>query len=276
MYNSSTYKIVIVKGYMSAVMSRLRRVIASLVLAGLFCAASSIAFASEDVLLVDVEPGQPHSRTYSRGTAPQNVQDESARYIITFMDADNIFEEAICSDTDPVTPPSGEPEREGFVFLYWVESNSASIPFSFGMPTIGNLTLTAVYAEIPHRSENQAPVPSFPPHKTDKKASEPLADKPSEEDTAVPVYILEYDDPELPGCSIRVYTTHTDIIVAGQIIQLWAEVSGFEGLDVSFRWQYYTDGEWHDVENATSLTHAFVATPETVNYSWQLVASVTR
>ena len=255
---------------------RLWKVVHGLVVAGLICAAFCTALAAEDVLLVDVTPGQPPAKMANVGSAPQGAPEKTDWHLVSFVCADSVLEEAFLADGDPVPPPSGEPAQEGCVFLYWVdETASASIPFAFGSSAIGDLTLAAVFAEIPQRAENPTPPPSFPPRDLVYEPPDPPADASgaspvSRQDSAAAL------DPALAGCSILVYTSHTDTILAGQVIHLWAEISGFEGLDVSFRWQYYAGGKWRDADGATALQHSFIATPETVNYPWQLVASVVR
>lgn len=75
---------------------------------------------------------------------------------------------------------------------------------------------------------------------------------------------------------VRVFSTQKDVVSEGDFIYLTSSLEGFDGVDVTFQWQVdRKDGAgWVDVEGATRSRHSFVATKETVKYSWRLVVNV--
>ena len=62
----------------------------------------------------------------------------------------------------------------------------------------------------------------------------------------------------------------------GEIIYLTSVLEGFDGLDISFQWEVDRDdgNGWVPVEGANRSKHMFVASKETIKYSWRLVVSV--
>lgn len=70
--------------------------------------------------------------------------------------------------------------------------------------------------------------------------------------------------------SVNIYSDLGDTVREGDIITMTGELVGFENANVSVQWQFDNGARWIDVPGATKLTHAFVATAETVNYSWRL------
>ncbi|MDL2318044.1 hypothetical protein LJC74_02985 [Eubacteriales bacterium OttesenSCG-928-A19] len=75
--------------------------------------------------------------------------------------------------------------------------------------------------------------------------------------------------------SVNIYSDMGAVVHEGDIITLTGEVNGFSSLDISLQWQYDNGMSWTDVPGANKLTHAFVATAETINYSWRLSVDVT-
>lgn len=77
--------------------------------------------------------------------------------------------------------------------------------------------------------------------------------------------------PLLAKRSVNVYSDMGNVVREGDIITLTGELVGFENADVqNLQWQFDDGMFWVDVPGANDLTHAFVATPETINYSWRL------
>lgn len=70
--------------------------------------------------------------------------------------------------------------------------------------------------------------------------------------------------------SVNIYSDMGDTVRAGDIITLTGELIGFDDTEPSLQWQYDDGDFWVDVEGASGLTHAFIATEETINYSWRL------
>lgn len=74
--------------------------------------------------------------------------------------------------------------------------------------------------------------------------------------------------------SVNIYSDMGDTVREGDIITMTGELMGFDGKDISMQWQFDNGYQWTDVPGANKLTHAFVATQETINYSWRLSVSV--
>lgn len=74
--------------------------------------------------------------------------------------------------------------------------------------------------------------------------------------------------------SVNIYSDMGAVVHEGDIITLTGEVNGFSSSDISLQWQYDNGMSWTDVPGANKLTHAFVATGETINYSWRLSVNI--
>jgi len=81
----------------------------------------------------------------------------------------------------------------------------------------------------------------------------------------------------LPPEQRKVYvtTSRPEIVTEGDAIYLEAKLVGFDGLTVHYRWQVdKNDGQgWQDVGLDRNY-HVFIATRETVQYSWRLIVDV--
>lgn len=75
---------------------------------------------------------------------------------------------------------------------------------------------------------------------------------------------------------VRIFSSQGDVVTEGEIIYLTSSLEGFDGLDVTFQWQVDRgDGKgWVDVEGANRSKHMFVASKETIQYSWRLIVNV--
>lgn len=74
--------------------------------------------------------------------------------------------------------------------------------------------------------------------------------------------------------SVNIYSDMGNVIREGDVITMTGELVGFGDQDVSLQWQYDDGYTWMDVPGANTLRHAFVATPETINYSWRISVNV--
>lgn len=74
--------------------------------------------------------------------------------------------------------------------------------------------------------------------------------------------------------SVNIYSDMGDTVREGDIITMTGELVGFDDMDVTVQWQYDNGMCWTDVPGANKTTHAFVATAETINYSWRLSVSI--
>lgn len=70
--------------------------------------------------------------------------------------------------------------------------------------------------------------------------------------------------------SVNIYSDMGDYVHEGDIITLTGELVGFDSIEVTLQWQFDNGTSWVDVPGANKPTHSFVATPETVDYSWRL------
>ncbi len=103
-------------------------------------------------------------------------------------------------------------------------------------------------------------------------AAEPSAE-PTEEAEPAPT-ATPRPLPPLENCRVQVFSSHDTWIVEGDVIEVWGELSGFDGYTLKFQWQYNNGNGWTDVVGATNLRYAFVATADTVNYNWRLAVEI--
>lgn len=71
---------------------------------------------------------------------------------------------------------------------------------------------------------------------------------------------------------INIYSNMGSTVRIGDIITMTGELIGFEGKDVDLQWQINSGSAWRDVPGATGVTHAFVATQDTIHLVWRLSA----
>ena len=86
----------------------------------------------------------------------------------------------------------------------------------------------------------------------------------------------ETAEPAEPERSVSIFSSQGDVVTEGEIIYLTSVLKGFDGLEVTYQWQVDRDdgNGWVDVEGATRDRHMFVASKETIKYSWRLVVNV--
>ena len=84
------------------------------------------------------------------------------------------------------------------------------------------------------------------------------------------------EEPAEPERKVSIYSSQGDVVTEGEIIYLTSVLEGFDGLDISFQWEVDRDdgNGWVPVEGANRSKHMFVASKETIKYSWRLVVSV--
>ena len=75
---------------------------------------------------------------------------------------------------------------------------------------------------------------------------------------------------------IRIFSSQGSTVTEGEIIYLTSSVEGFGDAKLSYQWQVDRgDGAgWVDVEGADRDKHMFVASRETIMYSWRLIVNV--
>ena len=72
---------------------------------------------------------------------------------------------------------------------------------------------------------------------------------------------------------VRITSSRGDVVIENEIITLSSQLIGFDGADVQYQWQVDRGEGWTDVEGATGPTHQFVATKDTILYSWRLLVT---
>lgn len=221
-------------------------------------------------------------------------------YSLTFVDDDDtvLLQESL-TEGDTIIEPSFIPERDGFFFLFWYDVNAfertlSYDPFTFNGAIYQDVLLKALYEEIP-----VIIVEVDPPADPNTELHPDLSNLPETLENGslvleefpqlgnVDVMLIEdpngalkpEEEPEFSpvgNCGILIFSSHEDCMEEGAVIDLWAELIGFENLTANFQWQYSVDGgvTWIDVPGATGLTHSFIADPDTINWGWRLSATL--
>ena len=70
--------------------------------------------------------------------------------------------------------------------------------------------------------------------------------------------------------SVNIYSDLGDPVRERDNITITGDLIGFNSEHITVQRQFDNGFNWVDVPGANKLTHAFVATAETVNYSWRL------
>lgn len=88
--------------------------------------------------------------------------------------------------------------------------------------------------------------------------------------------IVETEENGEPQRYVRIYTSQGKVVTEGEIIRLTSELVGFDGLDYTLQWQW-DKGEgagWEDIPDATRDSFTFIASKETIKYSWRLLVNI--
>ena len=70
--------------------------------------------------------------------------------------------------------------------------------------------------------------------------------------------------------SVRVWDDKTPVIDEGQIITLYSELTGFDGIEVSYQWQCDKGNGFENIPGATEATYSYEATTESLSWSWRV------
>ena len=111
--------------------------------------------------------------------------------------------------------------------------------------------------------EVQEPEPQ--PKEEEQPTEEPGTADPEPED------VPEEDGPV--ERKVRITSSRGDVVIENEIITLSSQLIGFDGVDVQYQWQVDRGEGWADVDGATGPTHQFVATRDTILYSWRLIVT---
>ena len=77
-------------------------------------------------------------------------------------------------------------------------------------------------------------------------------------------------EPEIPK-RVSIYSSRKDVITEGERIYLTSYLEGFDGLEVMYQWQVDRGNGWENVEGATRDSYSFIATEQTILYSWRMI-----
>ena len=196
--------------------------------------------------------GQPQKAEALSGVVPN--KDEallSQKYcFVIYMNHHRLlYESQVLEMGATLERPDFEPEWEGCIFAYWYdedeyneEEQDAPEPFEFPSVVMKDLTLMAYF--VPGEME---------------------------------MVVLDEGEgwePVVPTVSI--YALHDTPLKEGDIVMLWASISGFDGMNLRLQWQRSADNEnWEDIPGWNSLSYNFVATPESMEYAVRLAVCAT-
>ncbi|MBO7663265.1 MAG: hypothetical protein J6U01_07825 [Clostridia bacterium] len=126
--------------------------------------------------------------------------------------------------------------------------------------------------ELPPEAEN---LPEETPSDENGQAPSQIEEGQNAEGGEVPAGTAE---PELlpeDQRKVSITSSRTEHVTAGEPIYLESHLEGFGNLQVNYRWQVdRNDGQgWQDVGSNRSY-HVFIATAESVQYSWRLIVDV--
>jgi len=88
--------------------------------------------------------------------------------------------------------------------------------------------------------------------------------------------VVEPEEEGKPQRQVRIYSSQGSVVTEGEIINLTSELIGFDDVEYTLQWQCDKgDGEgWADVPNATRGNFTFIASKETIKYSWRLLVNI--
>lgn len=69
---------------------------------------------------------------------------------------------------------------------------------------------------------------------------------------------------------VGIYSDMKSVVREGDLITLAADMVGYEDTEITLQWQFSNGLAWIDVPGANGLTHSFVATDESIHYSWRV------
>lgn len=231
---------------------------------------------------------------------PEVATPAPTMHTVQFMAADTqtvLLELQLPSD-EVLVDPQLEMQKEGHVFAHWYiidPEAEAIVPYEFGCTVTENTVLLPWFTKVEDTAEEGA---TSAPEQDGSTESEELKSQNGEGqddgsetapdlenveiEGAIAVVIVE--DPEieepseddepvedLSNYTVEVFSSHDANIAEGEVVTLWATLTGFEGRNVQMQWQYYHDGAWQNAQGANGLTHSFGATKDTVNYDWRLL-----
>lgn len=246
------------------------------------------------------EGQETQQETPTPSPAPREEVEQRPTHMLIFVSlSGEVLLEEHPREGEPIVVPFFIPTRPGHNFLFWYEESEEPIAeFVFALGIDHDTVLWPFYEEIVEVPELAQPETGMPWSIGDEEPEDMVIETEngavrSEKLGGMDIMIIDdpQDTAEWPGeetqppkkaveeaqlpehYSIQVFSTHQECINEGDIIQVWAEVVGLEGLELSYQWQYF-DGDWRNVPGATDIAHSFTATKESVNYRWRVAISL--
>jgi len=118
---------------------------------------------------------------------------------------------------------------------------------------------------IGYEVEPEEPEAGNPEEAAEEVPEETLTEAPEEEAFETPE-----PTPEIKK-EVLIHSSRKDVVTVGERIYLTSELIGFDGISVLYQWQADRGRGWENVENANGPTYSFIATEETIKYTWRLV-----
>ena len=70
---------------------------------------------------------------------------------------------------------------------------------------------------------------------------------------------------------VTIFSSRKETVTNGERIYLTSLLEGFDGLQVTYQWQADRGNGWENIEGADRDAYSFIATEETILYSWRLL-----
>ena len=245
-------------------MKRFSRMIAWLVAAVLLLSVSVCALADfEDPLYVSPSFRIPENRIISDPVSLADEDEEEPEVTVPeVVEPEEVEpEEAEPEATEPeaVEPEATEPAAEAEPEAEAQEGETEAAPEAEPQEGEQNPEAEPAEAAEPVEGEGAEGEQTAAPEsgeQTEVQEGEPAAEPEPE--------------PEIPK-KVSIYTSRKDVVTDGERIYLTSYLEGFDGIEVQNQWQVDRGNGWENVEGATRDSYSFIATKETVLYSWRLI-----
>lgn len=244
--------------------------------AEVFEAAAEVIAAETEAPASESIQGTPVVAQEAQPVATANPTKAPAIYMIKFLDKNGreVYRMQVEEGAPILYPTISVQEIDGFRFECWIITSTNSA-FVFGTTAAGDVTLQAYYQVIEEKvnyEENVANVEKL--DNLENNVGELLE---TEEVNVTAEESIKEGSPDAEvqenGRSVSMAVVGGTNLMAGDSVTLLGLLSGFDGMDVTFQWQYLADGEWVDISGAIGQAHTFTLDTENAFYSYRLVVS---
>lgn len=208
-----------------------------------------------------------------------------AGYTIRYQEEDGtlLFSEVVAEGM-LAQGPEAIPEREGFVFLCWVDAETAEV-FDFGQPLPGDVTLIAAYeADALPQAETTPDAAAIlllgeataQPRETEIEETQAM-----DAESILGIAVLAPQETEAAreteaaaetAREVRVRLEASGPLNLGDTFTLRAELDGYEAGTYSLQWQYSNqDGIWQNIEGEHGESLTQTLNRENARYSWRVL-----